>query len=122
MLMDSNQQELPSDSVDLIIAALLPPTFTGGDLPKMSGIVEWANKQRAPTMSIDQPPSRILQPRTGWLDIKCTMAADLPLAYGDRDGKLYLYSLSTPRQVFSSLGIEYESPFGSKFVITLHES
>lgn len=88
----------------------------------MSGIIEWANKQRAPTVSIDQPPSSIIQSIKPWLDIKCTMAADLPLTYGDRDGKLYLYSLSTPRQIFQSLGIEYDSPFGSKFVITLHES
>lgn len=87
----------------------------------MRGIIEWANKQRAPTMSIDQPPSAVIK-MIPWLDVKCTLSADLPLPYGDRDGKLYLYSLCTPRKVFQTLGIEYDSPFGSKFVITLHES
>ena len=72
-------------------------------------------------MAIDQPPSAVFS-KTLWLQIKCSLTADLPLAYGEGDGKLYLYSLSTPRQVFQSLGIEYDSPFGSKFVITLNES
>ncbi|KAI9555684.1 hypothetical protein GHT06_018199 [Daphnia sinensis] len=118
----NNEKHLPSASVDLIIASLLPPTWVGGDeIPKMKGIIEWANKQRAPTMAIDQPPYAVIN-TISWLDVKCTLSADLPLAYGDRDGKLYLYSLSTPRKVFQSLGIEYDSPFGSKFVITLHEA
>lgn len=118
----NNEKHLPSASVDLIIASLLPPTWVGGDeIPKMKGIIEWANKQRAPTMAIDQPPYAVIN-TISWLDVKCTLSADLPLAYGDRDGKLYLYSLSTPRKIFQSLGIEYDSPFGSKFVITLHEA
>ena len=112
---------MPPASVDLIVACLLPPTWEGGEIPKMRGVIEWANKQRAPTMAIDQPPSAVMN-TTPLLDVKCTLSADLPLAYGDRDGKLYLYSLSTPRKIFQTLGIEYDSPFGSKFVITLHES
>jgi len=117
----NNETKLPKDAVDLILACLLPPTFSGGDTGKMNGIIEWANGKRAPIMAIDQPPSAVFS-KTLWLQIKCSLTADLPLAYGEGDGKLYLYSLSTPRQVFQSLGIEYNSPFGSKFVITLNES
>ena len=39
-----------------------------------------------------------------------------------RDPFVYRYSLCTPRTVFENLGVEYSSPFGSKFIITLHES
>lgn len=87
----------------------------------MNGIIEWANGKRAPIMAIDQPPSSVFS-EIPWLKIKCSLSADLPLAYGKGDGKLYLYSLSTPRQVFQTVGIDYDSPFGSKFVITLNES
>lgn len=65
--------ELPNEqgSVDLILTCLLPPTYNGGEIPKMGGIIEWANKQRAPTVSIDQPPSNLIPPNQTWLDIKC---------------------------------------------------
>ena len=112
--------DLPRDTVDLILAALRPPTYTGGDISGMKGIIDWANKFRAPIMAIDQPPVSVIS--SPWLQIKCSLTGDLPLAYGQGDGKLYLYALGTPRKVFQTLGIEYDSPFGSKFVITLHES
>lgn len=111
---------LPRDTVDLILSALLPPDHSGVDLSMLIEVVDWANKLLAPTLAIDQPPAATLP--SPWLQIKCSLSADLPLAYGNSDGKLYLYSLSTPRKVFKTLGIDYESPFGSKFVITLHES
>lgn len=84
----NNVGRLPADP-DLIIAALLPPTHVGTGDPRLNPIVEWANKQRAPTVSIDNPPASGFT-ATPWLDIKATMAGDLPLAYGNGDGKLYL--------------------------------
>jgi len=117
----NDKTKLPKNAVDLILACLIPPTFSGGEIPKMNGIIEWANGKRAPIMAIDQPPSSVFS-KLPWLQIKCSLSADLPLAYGEGDGKLYLYSLSTPRKVFQTMGIDYDSPFGSKFVITLNES
>ncbi|XP_057203275.1 enhancer of mRNA-decapping protein 3-like [Triplophysa rosa] len=65
---------------------------------------DWANQNRVPVLSVDPPVS-------GW-------CLGLPLSQGE--GRVYLCDIALPQQVFHDVGIDYVSPFGSKFVIPLY--
>lgn len=103
--------DLPT-ATDLIIIALCEDTETPKHYPVLA---EWVNKNKAPVLALD-PPSV----GTPGITPKFSLLPVLPLPHSSNNGKLYLCNLGFPIEVFSDVGIQYISPFGSKFVIPLH--
>ncbi|XP_077298269.1 enhancer of mRNA-decapping protein 3 isoform X2 [Arctopsyche grandis] len=106
----TNIQDLPS--VDLIIMALCDDSDDPSHYPHLA---EWANQSRAPVLALDPPAIG-----TPGIITKYSLLPILPLSHSLNNGKLYLCNLAIPQKIFKDLGIQYDSPFGSKFVIALH--
>lgn len=103
--------DLPTQT-DLIIIALCEETDTPKHYPV---ITEWVNKNKAPVLALD-PPSV----GTPGISPKFSLLPVMPLPHSSNNGKLYLCNLGFPIEIFTDVGIQYISPFGSKFVIPLH--
>lgn len=109
--------ELPGSPVDLVINCL--NSHENPLLREQSwyqSATEWANRNRAPVLSIDPPISE--QPPT--VESKWTLSLGLPLPLAENESRLYLCDIGIPKLVYSEVGISYYSPFGCKFVIPLH--
>ncbi|XP_076267251.1 enhancer of mRNA-decapping protein 3 [Rhynchophorus ferrugineus] len=99
-------------TMDLIICALCDDT----DPPKSyPALADWVNKNRAPVLALDPPPSG-----TPGIIPKISLIPVLPLPHSPNNGKLYLANLGLPVDVFHEVGVKYRSPFGSKNTIPLH--
>ncbi|XP_013965038.1 enhancer of mRNA-decapping protein 3 isoform X1 [Canis lupus baileyi] len=111
--------DLPTSPVDLVINCLdCPENAFLRDQPWYKAAVAWANRNRAPVLSIDPP---VHEGEQG-IDAKWSLALGLPLPLGERAGRIYLCDIGLPQQVFQEVGISYHSPFGCKFVIPLHSA
>ncbi|XP_072236236.1 enhancer of mRNA-decapping protein 3-like [Leuresthes tenuis] len=107
--------ELPASPVDLVINCL--GSHENPQLREQSwyqSAADWANRNRAPVLSIDPPVSE----RT--VEAKWTLSLGLPLPLAGNESKLYLCDIGIPKLVYQEVGISYHSPFGCKFVIPLH--
>ncbi|KAL2088829.1 hypothetical protein ACEWY4_015728 [Coilia grayii] len=115
----SSIRDLPMSPVDLVVNCLDShenPHLR--DQPWYRAAAQWANQNRAPVLSIDPPvsgPGQALAVEAKW-----SLCLGLPLALGEGAGRVYLCDVGLPRQVFQAVGINYQSPFGCKFVIPLH--
>lgn len=94
---------------DLIVSAL------SGEENMVSEIVSWINSNRAPVLALDPQASG-----TPGMVAKLSLVPVLPLSHCLENGKIYLCNLGLPLQIFQEVGIKYQSPFGSKFVIPLY--
>ncbi|XP_063342818.1 enhancer of mRNA-decapping protein 3-like [Pelmatolapia mariae] len=113
----SSVKDLPMSPVDLVINCL--DCHENPLLKEQSwyqSVADWANKNRAPVLSIDPPVSG--QPQS--VDAKWTLSLGLPLPLADKDSRVYLCDIGLPKMVYQEVGINYHSPFGCKFVIPLH--
>lgn len=81
-------------------------------------LTQWIASNRSTVMAIDPPVEGIKN-----VMVKCSLLPILPLAGLKKDacGRLYLCNLGIPLKFYRDSGIKYKSPFGSKFVIPLHE-
>ncbi|KAM9808293.1 enhancer of mRNA-decapping protein 3 [Neosynchiropus ocellatus] len=115
----SNIKDLPGTPVDLIISCLdcHENTFLM-DQPWYRAAADWANRNRAPVLSLDPPVSGQGQA----IEAKWSLSLCLPLALAEGAGRVYLCDIGVPRHVFQEVGIKYHSPFGCKFVIPLHSA
>ena len=108
--------DLNDSGLDLIVTALdnhdNRHLLSGQNWYKV--MTAWANKSRAPVLSIDPPVEGC------HIDTKWSLALALPLAVSERCGQVYLCDLNVPAKVFKECGITYHSPFAHKFVIPLH--
>ncbi|XP_017284200.1 enhancer of mRNA-decapping protein 3 [Kryptolebias marmoratus] len=110
-------RELPVSPVDLVINCL--DSHENPLLREQSwyqSAADWANRNRAPVLSIDPPISKHPQ----IVEAKWTLSLGLPLPLAENESRLYLCDIGIPKLVFSEVGISYHSPFGCKFVIPLH--
>lgn len=111
--------DLPDTPVDLVINCLdCHENAFLRDQPWYKAVVDWANQNRAPVLSIDPPINEMEQ----GIDAKWSLALGLPLPLGERAGRVYLCDIGIPQKVFQEVGINYHSPFGCKFVIPLHST
>ncbi|XP_023139820.2 enhancer of mRNA-decapping protein 3-like [Amphiprion ocellaris] len=110
-------KDLPASPVDLVINCL--DCHENPLLREQSWYqsgADWANRNRAPVLSIDPPVSE--QHQT--VEAKWTLSLGLPLPLADNDSRVYLCDIGIPKLVYGEVGINYHSPFGCKFVIPLH--
>ena len=107
--------DLPEKPIDMIVNALdshQSQPFTGQQW--YLDIVSWANRNKASVLAIDPPVGG------GSVDTKWSLGLCLPLPMSERCGQVYLCDMGVPKKVMRACGITYLSPFGSKFVIALH--
>lgn len=113
----SSIKDLPVSPVDLVINCL--ECHENPLLREQSwyqSAADWANKNRAPVLSIDPPVSE--QPQN--VEAKWTLSLGLPLPLADKESRVYLCDIGLPKMIYQEVGISYHSPFGCKFVIPLH--
>uniref|UniRef100_A0A147BGB1 Enhancer of mRNA-decapping protein 3 n=1 Tax=Ixodes ricinus TaxID=34613 RepID=A0A147BGB1_IXORI len=117
-----NLSELAGCTVDMVLSGLDPVDGSRGVDPRSAALVaDWVQQSKAPVVSVDPPPrggtaSALLTPQ--WV-----LMPVLPLPVEPRVAAaagLYLCDVGVPRKVFKDAGVEYASPFGSKFVVALH--
>ncbi|XP_070765290.1 enhancer of mRNA-decapping protein 3-like isoform X2 [Enoplosus armatus] len=112
-------KDLPASPVDLVINCL--DCHENRLLREQSwyqSAADWANQNRAPVLSIDPAVSE--QHQT--VEAKWTLSLGLPLPLAKAESRVYLCDIGIPKLVFQEVGISYHSPFGSKFVIPLHQA
>lgn len=109
---------------DLIIDALIGYNLTSLPQGAMADIIEWANGNSAPILSLDVPsgidatsgkaPGIHIQPQ--W-----TMTLALPKTglVPEKTGDLWLADIGIPEEVYRRIGIRYDSPFGNRFRVPL---
>ncbi|UYV80885.1 EDC3 [Cordylochernes scorpioides] len=109
----SEVSELPQD-VDLVVGAM--DGHNALSLAVDRALPRWAQACAAPALVLDPPPlPRLTIARPKWC-----LVPILPFPYAE-DLSIYLCDLGIPRDVFQRLGIQYRSPFGSKFLIPLYK-
>ncbi|XP_075536166.1 enhancer of mRNA-decapping protein 3 [Dermacentor variabilis] len=112
--------ELSSSRVDMVLASL--DSVDGGsqaDPMAVATMTNWINQSKAPMLWVDPPPGG----STGTPTPQWVLMPLLPLAMDERivaSTGLYLCDVGVPCHVFRDLGVQYASPFGSKFVVVLH--
>jgi len=55
------------------------------------------------------------------VNTKWSVHIGLPLPLPTSAGQTYLCDIGLPKKLFSVVGIKYQSPFGNKFCIPLHD-
>ncbi|XP_008275865.1 enhancer of mRNA-decapping protein 3 [Stegastes partitus] len=110
-------KDLPASPVDLVINCLdCHENLLLREQSWYQSAADWANRNRAPVLSIDPAVSE--QHQT--VEAKWTLSLGLPLPLADNDTRVYLCDIGIPKLVYQEVGINYHSPFGCKFVIPLH--
>ncbi|XP_077515541.1 enhancer of mRNA-decapping protein 3 [Amblyomma americanum] len=112
--------ELANSKVDLVLAGLDSlDGMSQADPMAIATMANWVQQSKAPVLWVDPPPlGSTVAPPPRWV-----LMPVLPLAMDASivaSAGLYLCDIGVPRRVFRDLGIEYTSPFGSKFVVVLH--
>ncbi|XP_037291767.2 enhancer of mRNA-decapping protein 3 [Rhipicephalus microplus] len=111
--------ELSGSRVDMVLASLdSVDGASRADPTAVATMANWFNQSKAPVLFVDPPPrGSTVTPIPQWV-----LMPLLPLAMDERiaSAGLYLCDIGVPCHVFRNLGIQYTSPFGSKFVIVLH--
>jgi NAD(P)H-hydrate epimerase len=104
----------------LVIDALIGYSLRGNPAGRAAELIEWANRQPAPVLSLDAPSG--LDVTTGSAGRPCVMAtATLTLALPktgllvapEQVGRLFLADISVPRLVFERMGL----PVGDLFAL-----
>jgi NAD(P)H-hydrate epimerase len=109
---------------DLVVDALIGYSLSGDPRDRTAGLIEWANHQPSPVLSLDTPSG--LDTTLGIIGDPCirataTMTLALPksgLAMAPTVvGELYVADIGVPPSVYSAFGIELSDPFGDGPVV-----
>jgi NAD(P)H-hydrate epimerase len=115
----------PSADTQLVIDALIGYSLRGNPEGRAAQLIEWANRQPAPTLALDTPSG--LDVTTGrsanpTIRATATMTLALPkvgLLAAPTVGELYLADISVPAQVYERMGIAAPEMFRDASVIRL---
>jgi hypothetical protein len=97
-------------SVDLIINSISDKN----NPQSIDQLVKYIDLCKASVLSVDPVPEGS-QIQSKW----CILPV-LPKAMSENCGRVYLCDLGFTKKMFNSVNIKYQSPFGAKFVIPLH--
>jgi len=116
--------QLPKQSPDLIIDALLGYSLTGAPRGMAAELIDWANQSRTAILCLDLPSG--VDATTGETPgVYCRAHSTLTLALPkrgllpDRTGQLLLGDIGIPQGTYKMLGLEYRPPFGKQFWLPL---
>lgn len=105
-----NGLESFNDSANLIVNKNLK---AGSWLNALNRYIE---NCKASVLSIDPPSAK----QTCTIKSKWCITPILPMEMSENSGRVYLCDFGFTKQIFQSVNIKYQSPFGAKFVIPLH--
>ena len=100
------------NSIDLILNGIESP-----DCSKIridSQLIKYIENCKASVVSIDPPVNGSV------IHSKWCITPVLPMAMAANCGRVYLCDLGFTKSMFQSVNIKYQSPFGAKFLIPLH--
>jgi hypothetical protein len=104
-------------AIDLIINAI----DSGSNINVNSqlwyrNLVKYCGTNKASVVSIDPSPDGTA------IQSKLSVVPVLPQAMSPNCGRVYLCDLGFTKKVFDAVNIKYQSPFGAKFLIPLHDN
>jgi len=109
---------------DLIIDAIIGYSLKSAPRGNALEMISWANQQNTKILSLDIPSG--VNSTTGdtygeFIKANRTLTLALPKTglLPELTGDLFLADLGIPKKVYKELKIEYNQPFGCKFVIDL---
>jgi len=116
--------ELLNEKPDLIIDAIIGYNLKSAPRGYSLEMINWANSQPAKILSLDVPSG--VNTTTGntpgaFIKAERTLTLALPKIglLPELTGDLYLADIGIPIQVYNKIGINYNSPFGGKFIVKL---
>lgn len=111
---------------EAVVDALIGYSLRGDPRGRTAELIEWANRQPSPVVSLDTPSGLdTTSGRTGEpcvvADVTVTLA--LPkrglLAAPEKVGDLVVADISVPPSVYRAFGLEIDDPFGSNGLVEL---
>ena len=113
---------------DVVVDALIGYSLVGDPTGRAADLIDWANEQSAPVLSLDTPSG--LDVTTGVTARPCvTATATLTLALpktglldAPEAGRLYLADISVPPLVYRRMGIDVGDLFADNQIIALSPS
>lgn len=110
---------------DLIIDAIIGYSLKSAPRGNALEMLSWANQQEAKILSLDVPSG--VDAATGetygeFIKAGRTLTLALPKTglLPELTGELFLADLGIPKKVYDKIGIDYENPFGKKFIIKIY--
>jgi NAD(P)H-hydrate epimerase len=120
-----NLESLPEKDVDLILDALIGYSLRSAPRGVVKELIQWANGTGVHILSLDVPsgvdattgatPGEFIKPR--WA---LTLALPKTGLLPERTGDLYLADLGIPERTYTSMGLNYISPFGDRYYAPLY--
>jgi NAD(P)H-hydrate epimerase len=113
------------EPADLVVDALLGYSLRGDPQGRVAELIEWANAQPAPILSLDTPSG--LDVTSGMAATPCvrataTLTLGLPktgLLHAPEVGELYLADISIPQVVYERLGVRVPVLFASGQIVRI---
>jgi enhancer of mRNA-decapping protein 3 len=109
-------------SIDLIISGLEMQIQTQNSTLVFRNLTRFIENSKASVLTIDPTVEDNSSSSSSMCSIpsKWSITPVLPLAFPESCGRVYLCDFGFTKKMFQSVNIKYESPFGSKFLIPLH--
>lgn len=113
-------------AADVVVDALIGYSLRGDPAGRTAELIEWANRQTAPVLSLDTPSG--LDVTTGLAGNPCVRAAAtltlaLPkvglLVAPEHVGRLYLADISVPRVVYERMGLQVGDVFSADAIVEI---
>lgn len=114
-----------SEAADLVVDALLGYSLRGNPQGRVAELIEWANAQPVPILSLDTPSGLdVTSGRTGTPCVRATatLTLGLPktgLLHASEVGELYLADISIPPKVYERLGVRVPVLFASGQILRI---
>ncbi|HIB53937.1 MAG TPA: NAD(P)H-hydrate epimerase [Nitrospirales bacterium] len=120
-------EQLAHVKPSLIIDALVGYSLHGAPTGKTAELIQWANENDAPVLSLDIPSG--VDAATGetpgqFINATRTVTLALPKTglHPETTGDLWLADIGIPQRAFQKLGMDYTSPFENRFLIPLQHN
>jgi len=117
-------ENIEYENYDIIVDAIIGYSLSDAPRERALKFIEWANNQRAIKISLDIPSG--IDSTTGkdfgtYFNADTTMTLALPKTglTKEKCGKLLLADIGISKNIYSSLGIKYKSPFNDSYIIPI---
>jgi NAD(P)H-hydrate epimerase len=122
-----NAARIASEHPDLIVDALIGYGLRSAPQGAVADLIEWANASGVAVLALDLPSGT--NATTGehpgvYIDARWTLTLALPKTGVEASaaGELWLADIGIPDATYHRIGLEYVSPFGSRFRVRLRRA
>lgn len=118
-------QEMANERADLVLDALIGYSLDGAPLGVYADLIGWANDSGASVLSLDVPSGvNATTAATSDATVRAhtTMTLALPKTglVAEHTGRLLLADIGIPTETYRRAGINYLSPFDTRYIVPLH--